>query len=238
MKRWNYVALIIVLSLIGNLVNAHALWIETAEKGRIGQQQKVRVYYGEYITGERDSVAKWYSDVKEFTLWVTGPDQKKVQLQLTPGVNYYEADFTPSAEGNYVLTISHEAKELGGTTKYHFLSSASVSVGNHVNATLAPSNILQLNTTQQESAKVNKQLSLKAYLNSTAAAGKTITVFSPSGWSRELISDANGTASFTPVWPGLYVVEVSDMDKTPGEHHGKAYTSTWKGATYSFTVAK
>ncbi len=30
---------------------AHALWIETAVKGKKGQEQEVKIYYGEYEEG-------------------------------------------------------------------------------------------------------------------------------------------------------------------------------------------
>jgi hypothetical protein len=237
MKRFNYLLLTLALCLISNLIFAHALWIETAENGKIGVQQTVKIYYGEYIAGERDSVSKWYSDVKDFTLWLTGPDLKKVKLKLTPGTNYYETNFTPSVNGTYVLTASHEAKDLGGTTKYHFLSSANVVIGNSSTAELQPINALQL-TKEQGTSKVNQQITLKSFLNNSPAAGKTVTVFSPSGWSREIVTDAKGNIGFVPLWPGQYVIEVTDTDKTPGEHFGKAYKSTWKGATYSIVVSK
>ncbi|WP_276089090.1 DUF4198 domain-containing protein [Pedobacter sp. JY14-1] len=236
MKKWNILMLTLVLSFISSGLFAHALWIETAATGKIGHAQTVKVFYGEYATGERDSIANWYSDVKAVTLWLTGPDQKKLELKLTPGANYYEASFTPAVNGAYTLTVSHEARELGGTTKYHFLSSAHVAVGKTIADAAQNDNVLKVHLDDATSVKLKKQVLLKAFLNSAAAAGKTVSVFSPSGWSKELTTDAGGVVSFIPVWAGRYVIEISDMDKTPGQHYGKDYKATWKGATYSFEV--
>lgn len=236
MNKLRLIFLSALLCLAGNQLFAHALWIETASTGKIGQAQTVKVFYGEYVSNERDSVAKWYSDVKEFTLWLVGPDQKKTQLSLSPGLNYFESKFTPEQNGAYTIMVSHEAKELGGTTKYHFLSSASITVGKSLPVLANNSNLLKLHIDDLSTVKLNKSLQLKAFLNEAAAAGKTISVFSPKGWSKELITDNNGVAEFTPLWAGRYVVEVSDTDKTPGQHYGKDYKSTWKGATYSFEV--
>ncbi|WP_214229155.1 DUF4198 domain-containing protein [Pedobacter sp. B4-66] len=236
MKKINTLLLTLLLSVTTTSIFAHALWIETASSGKVGQKQTIKVFYGEYVANERDSVAKWYSDVKDFTLWLIGPDQKKTQLALTPGVNQFESSFTPESNGAYTVMVSHEAKELGGTTKYHFLSSASISVGKIAAVSAQNANVLKLHIEDVLSAKVNKPLQLKAFLKDAAAKGKTVSVFSPNGWAKELTTDVNGVAEFTPLWAGRYVVEVTDLDKTAGQHNGKDYKATWKGATYSFEL--
>jgi hypothetical protein len=236
MKNIKTIVATLLLLLTSSATFAHALWIETASSGKLGHQHSVKVFYGEFVANDRDSVSKWYSDVKDVSLWLVGPDQKKVQLNFTPGTNFVETSFIPEQSGGYTLLISHEAKELGGATKYHFLSSATVSVGNTLPDIKNNSNVLALHSDDILSARVNKVLKLNANLKSAAASGKAITVFSSNGWSRELLADVNGTVNFTPLWKGRYVVEVSDTDKTPGQHHGKDYKSTWKGATYSFEV--
>ncbi|RZL20207.1 MAG: DUF4198 domain-containing protein [Pedobacter sp.] len=236
MKNIKIIIAALILCLTYSGAFAHALWIETSSSGKSGQKHTVKVFYGEFVTGERDSVAKWYSDVKDFSLWLVGPNHEKVQLNLTPGTNYLESSFVPDQDGGYTLLVSHEAKELGGATKYHFLSSATVSVGKTLPEIGDNTNALTVYTEDLLSAKKNKPLQLKALLKGAPAAGKAITVFSSNGWSKELLTDSNGSARFTPLWPGQYVVEVSDTDKTPGQHYGKDFKATWKGATYSFEI--
>lgn len=236
MEKISFAILVAIFMLATQSVFAHAIWIETPATGKIGQQQLVKVFYGEYADLGRDSVSTWYSDVREFSLWLVGPDQKKTQMRVTPGLNYVEGSFTPEQNGSYTVMVSHEAKELGGTTKYHFLSSALVSVGKAPFASQQNTNVLKLHLSEQNSLKVKNVIKMNAYFKDTAAGRKSVTVFSPTGWSKEFYTDKNGAFEFTPLWPGRYVVEITDMDKTPGKHHDKDYTGTWKGATYSLEV--
>ena len=236
MKRIFFAALSLLLSFGSSQLFAHALWIETSPSGKIGQQQTVRIFYGEYASNERDGIDKWYSDVKDCSLWLIGPDQKKTRLSFKEaGGNSFEATFAPDQNGAYVLEVSHEAKELAGTTKYHFLATASVAVGK-IAASAKSNNVLNLSMAGQPTFKVNTTIQLKAIINDSVAKGKTVSVFSPSGWSKEVPVSEKGTAEFVALWPGRYVVEVSDFDKTPGQQDGKEYKAVWKGATYSFVI--
>lgn len=218
---------------------AHALWIETKATGKIGANQEVKIFYGEYVTNERDSVSKWYSDVNDFSLWLTAPGKEKIKLATTPGTNFYSANFTPESDGVYVLTVVHEAKELGGTTKYEFSSLATVSVGKTtaVDAGVI-SNPLHASVIDAKFYKANAPIKIKAMLDGKALADKNVTVFSPEGWSKEYKTDKNGLIEFSPLWAGRYVIEVSDFQNVTGEHHGKKYTAIWQGATSSFEVVK
>ncbi|WP_367868468.1 DUF4198 domain-containing protein [Pedobacter sp. WC2423] len=235
MKKLTFLTLSILCCLITSKISAHALWIETGNTGKIGQPQTVKVYYGEYVANERENVSKWYSDVKDFTLWLVGPDQQRTQLKLTADSNSFTSSFTPDKNGAYNLEVSHEARELGGTTKYHFLASTHVNVGK-TSTVAANTNVLNLKPDNSAPVKVNQTIKLTASLNKEAAKAKTVTIFSPSGWSKETKTDENGHVQFTPVWPGRYVIEVAEFQKVKGEHQGKAYEAIWQGATYSFEV--
>lgn len=218
---------------------AHALWIETASSGKPGQEQQIKVYYGEYVTNEREEITKWFSDVKDFTLWLTAPGKEKIKLNTVAGTNFYSANFTPERDGQYVLTVSHEAKEVGGTTKYEFLSTAIVTVGKTAvidHATIPTS--LKVYTTETKAYKVNTPVQIKALSKGKPLANTAVSVFSPEGWGKEMTTDENGLISFKPIWPGRYVIEVAAREKTEGTHNGKAYTAAWQGATSSFEVSK
>jgi uncharacterized GH25 family protein len=216
---------------------AHALWIETKASGKVGEAQEVKLFYGEYAQNERDETSKWYSDVKELSIWLVGPDQKKVKLNTTLGANVATTSFTPAMDGQYTLLVSHPAKDLAGTTKYHFLTSTVVHVGKTaaVNGDLI-SNDLKIFPSSATAYKVNKPLKLKAVHNGTAKGAATVNVFSPSGWSQVLTTGKDGEIEFTPLWPGRYVVEVTDFKQGKGEQGGTAYEALWQGATHSFEV--
>ena len=97
---------------------AHALWIETPLNGKIGQAHQIKIYYGEYATQEKEVPSKWYSDVNQFSLWLIQPGKEKTKLEVKQTENGFSTSFTPTQEGQYALSVVHEAKELGGTTKY------------------------------------------------------------------------------------------------------------------------
>lgn len=239
MKNFKSILFTLLLIATTSQLFAHALWIETKSVGKIGASQEVKMFYGEYVANERDSVTKWYSDVKDFSLWLTAPGKEKIKLNTTPGTNFYSASFTPESDGVYVLTVVHEAKELGGTTKYEFSSLATVSVGkaNAIEAGLI-SNPLHASAVEAKFYKTNSPVKIKASLDGKALAAKNITVFSPEGWSKEYKTDENGMIEFSPLWAGRYVIEVSNYQEVGGEHHGKNYTAAWQGATSSFEVVK
>jgi uncharacterized GH25 family protein len=237
MKTMKSVLLAIALVLSVNAASAHALWIEVKTNGKIGQAEEVKIFYGEYASNERDEISKWYSDVKEFTLWLTTPGKEKIKLTTVAGSNFYTAKFTPEKEGLYVLTVSHDAKEIDGTTKYTFSSVATVAVGkaNTIDQSTIP-NTLQVAVNEAKIYKVNAPVNLKAVLNGKPLANKHVSVFTPEGWSKEFTTDATGSISFNPIWPGRYVLEVSNYEKTGGEHYGKKFEAAWQGATSSFEV--
>jgi hypothetical protein len=236
MKKLNILLLTLSLSFLTSHLFAHALWIETAAKGIIGKEQTVKIYYGEFDEGERDNVTKWYSDIKDFKLWLVGPDQKKIELKTKPGVNYYEATFTPRHNGTYTLAVSHHAKELGGNSRYQFLSTTNVVVGKPVANNITAVNQLQIQNATLGLAQLNQPLQLRLTLNKLHASDKKVAVFTPNGWTKELTTDSKGMFSFVPPFPGRYVIEISDLEKVAGEHYGKPYLETWNTATYSIEV--
>lgn len=239
MKNLKSLFLLIFFSIGTMQLYAHALWIETTSTGKKGQAQDVKIFYGEYASKELEETEKWYSDVKYFTLWLTVPGKEKVKLSTTAGANFYSASFTPENDGVYLLTVSHEAKDLGGTTKYEFSSVAAVAVGkiNAVNHLSIP-NSIKVAANEAKTYKANSPVQLKAILNGQPLANKPVSVFSPEGWSKEFTTDANGNISFIPIWPGRYVLELSNFEKTTGEHNGQSYTAAWQGSTSSFEVTK
>lgn len=56
----------------------------------------------------------------------------------------------------------------------------------------------------------------------------------PNGWTKEAVSDDNGTVTFDLPWKGMYVLEAHHTDKAGGERAGAAYASA--SHTTSLTV--
>lgn len=204
---------------------AHALYIDTKPVAQKGKPHEVKVYYGEYADGKPEELSHWYSDVKQFTLWLLTPDGKKVQLKTDSATDYFIASFTPEQEGAYQLVISHSAKDLGKTTMYQWNTHAIVTVGK--TGALQPGNALAFTLENDGSSKSVK---VTPTFNGQSCDKCEITIISPTGWTKEL-SLSGGSASFKPESKGKYLVEVTRMDKETGEHHGKTYDGIWRCAT-------
>ncbi|GAA4807850.1 hypothetical protein GCM10023231_41380 [Olivibacter ginsenosidimutans] len=129
---------------------------------------------------------------------------------------------------------------MNGTTQFEFLASATVSVGKP-EKTLEQAleqvelKVFPINATKW---KVNQPVSLKVIQKGASKADAYVSILSPKGWSQGLNTAADGTVSFVPAWPGLYVIEVTNYEKTPGEYKGNKYEAFWQGSTYSFEVGK
>jgi hypothetical protein len=228
--------LLAVLTL--NTVWAHNMWIETAAQGKVGKEHKVRVFLGGYGENERDSTTRWFANTKEVVLWLTEPDGSKKQLQTSAAADYMEAAFTPSQDGVYTVSFSHDLQEVYGTRLYQYHGVAQVQVGSSKtgSANLATTNNLN---TQIATAKpvVSKPLTLKVQFKGQHPEKSNIVICSPAGWVKELEPE-NGLVTFDPIWPGLYVGELNYREKAEGSVGEKKYTEINHIATYSFTITK
>ncbi|GAB3716898.1 hypothetical protein GCM10027592_58610 [Spirosoma flavus] len=237
MKRFS---LLILLTLLLNVadVYAHALWIQTNPIGKKGQKQTVTILYSE--PGESsEKLSDWYSDVKSFELWLIGPRGQKTQLSVNPAQDHFTAEFTPEQDGVYTLAVGHSAKDLGGATKYQFNATAAVTVGKAASASVAHPN--ELNVAVADAGKaygVGKPVLLAGIFNDKPSEKLRVSVHSPSGWSKEILTNASGAAEFTPVWPGRYYIEASKTEKTNGQQDGKSYQAIWRCATYVLDVVE
>src|SRR5690554_8190323 len=93
---------------------AHALYIETSSQGKAGQRQEVKVYYSEFADGTVEKVADWYSDVKEFQLWLVHPDGQKTALETTAQEDHFTANSFRKKKELIVLESRLPRKNLEG----------------------------------------------------------------------------------------------------------------------------
>jgi len=217
---------------------AHALWIETKATGTKGKAQEISVYFGEYSDNDITKADKWFSDLKDFTLVVISPSKKEIKLTAKALDNKYQAFFTPDEDGVYTIAMHHKVKDVYGTMVLDYNSSATVTVGNAAkgNEAIANTNIISLFSKDVLTAKQKTKVNVSALYEAKAAKEQKMKVIAPNGWEKELWSNENGEISFTPIWPGNYMVEFAYTEKSGGEHNGKKYDEIWKMATYLITV--
>lgn len=217
---------------------AHALWIETKATGTKGKAQEISVFFGEFSDNDITASAKWFSDLKDFSLVVISPSKKETKLTAAALENKYQAFFTPDEDGVYTVVMHHTVKDVYGTMKLDYNSSATVTVGNAAkgNDAAANTNIISVFSKEVTAAKQKTAININALYEGAAAKKQKIKVIAPNGWEKELWSDDKGEISFTPLWSGNYMVEFAYTEKAAGEHNGKKYNEIWKMATYLIAV--
>ncbi|MBF4463615.1 DUF4198 domain-containing protein [Flavobacterium sp. LC2016-12] len=217
---------------------AHALWIETKATGTKGKAQEISVYFGEFSDNDITKADKWFSDLKDFSLVLISPSKKETKLSAKALDNKYQAFFTPDEEGVYTIVMHHKVKDVYGTMVLDYNSSANVTVGNAAkgNEAVANTNVIGLFSKDVLTAKQNTKINVNALYEGKIAKEQKMKVIAPNGWEKELWSNENGEVSFTPIWPGNYMVEFAYTEKASGEHNGKKYDEIWKMATYLISV--
>jgi uncharacterized GH25 family protein len=223
----------LLLTCITLSANAHAIWIETNQKGILGKSQEVKIYYGEYAAGEFEETSKWYSDVNTFTLWLVSPDGSEKQLSYKAGDKFFIASFVPDKNGTYVLTVGHSAKQLDGTMMYQFNASANVIIGDKTPA--SPSAIANNDLYLQPEKSIDgKHGFVKAFYKGKPAVKISIAVSGPTGWTKTFQTDENGELKFEMLWAGTYALEGFYTAAEKGTHHDAPYEQIWRCATVRY----
>lgn len=219
---------------------AHALWIETVTSGKVGQAQEVKVFLGEYADGERDSTQNWFSNMRDFTLYVIAPDGKKEALQCTPNGNHFKATFTPKTAGTYVLSVDHTVQEVysGSKIRYYALGLVKVNGSAAGGGELVQKADYALVTKGDRKPKVNQAESVQLFYKQNRSSVSELTVQSPVGWTKKFKADENGAVTFQPYWAGKYMLEGTFTENASGTHEGKPFERIWHCVTYCLDVDK
>lgn len=217
---------------------AHALWIETKSTGTKGKAQEINVYFGEFSDNDITPAAKWFSDLKDFSLVAISPSKKEIKLSATMLDNKYQALFTPEEEGVYTIVMHHLVKDVYGTMKLDYNSSTTVSVGKSETGNVAEnnSNIITVFNSKATALKKDSPVTLTVRYKNEIAKSQKVKVIAPNGWEKELWSNDKGEVTFTPIWTGNYMAEFAITEKESGDHNGKKFDEVWQMATYLISV--
>jgi len=212
---------------------AHALWIETSSNGSLNKKHTVKVFYGEYAEQAIDPVDKWYSDVKDFDLYLISPSGTKTKLDKKSNIDHFESEFIPSENGTYTLSIVHGAKEPYETMRFEFSSVAFVTVGKgQATSTKAPFHLKPNNS----NPKVGNDLEISVLNDGLGQKETEVIIMGPEGWTKTVHSDENGKISFKPLAVGKYIIEASKTEDKAEEWDGKKIEKIWRGSTLAIQV--
>jgi uncharacterized GH25 family protein len=212
---------------------AHALWIETAATGKKGQAQEVKIFFGEYESGEPDSAAKWFSNLKDFKLVLTAPNGTTKVLTALPDVLFYKASFTPDQDGTYKLSIVHEVAAVYEKAKIEYYAFADVAVSTLKINTSFPAQAALTIRPDKHALKAGETAVHQVIYNKEPFASKKLTVVGPDKKAQPTETDAEGKFTFKPAIKGNYFLEAFTEDKTPGKLNGKDYDKIWHLVTYT-----
>lgn len=236
MKKTILVALVVMLTSVKSF--AHYLWIETNSVGKVGNEQAVKVYFGEYTHGLVEEVkGDAYAFVKDFTLWVVDGNGNKTEITVNPKDDAYVGYFTPKTKGIYTVVLDNNNINVIDYTKYdfgifktHYHAVAKVTVGNNHGETVADNNS---GITLKDISKNKEEVVLQVLFKNEPLVKGEVKVFVADQWTKTLKTDANGTVSFKLPWKTKYIVEVTNKEEVSGTFKGDKYEFIWHCVTYS-----
>lgn len=203
---------------------AHALWIHTDSQGQKGQSHAFTIYYADYHEGAVETIADWYSDVREFDLYLVSPSGTKTQLDYEAEKDFVKGSFVPEEEGIYRLEIGHSSKTEAGETLYQFNALAYVSIGSK---------------TKQANFKNSPDLVLlpgkskgvyQVQLEGKPLPESEVSILGPDSVSQTLSSDAKGEFAADFSSKGTYYVEASTYKEYP-QGHSSGLSGIWRCVT-------
>lgn len=205
---------------------AHGYWIEIIGSGKINTVVQVRLYFGEYVSGERLS-GTFLDRMKEIKVYI----QEK-EIAMKQSGDYWEGQFTPDKEGSYIISAINNEREVQDWTKHdlgvvrpiQYLKTV-YQVGT---ATSGITSSLFLDAVIKKEKENSYAISV--FKDGAAFSEAKITVTHPDG---EETFHTGNNISFTTPKSGLYVIDIDWIDKTPGQFKGKQYQSVRHKLDYS-----
>lgn len=216
---------------------SHYLWIETEQHGKLNQQQTIKVKYGEFAYGETEQVNnEAFLKVKNFELWLISPDGSKQELKAHANGDHYQAAFTPTKVGEYLIYLDNKVMDVVDSSQYNFgiykpqyHATAKISIGNsNVNSFQTNADGLEI----VELDKNGQQITLKVLFKNKPLSKNKVVFFFKDGWNKEAETNESGEITLNLPWSTSYTVEVTYIDKSPGTFNQVPYEFIWNCATY------
>ncbi|MFO0705963.1 MAG: DUF4198 domain-containing protein [Nitrospira sp.] len=235
---------------------AHFMWIETSGPAAPGKEYPLTVYFGEYAEFLREEAGGRLDTLDGVVLRVMDPQRKQHDIPLTKEQNRFAGLLPSCLPGRYAVTAYQRQASVQDLTKHdmgvvkpmfyartEFVCYADGRVGERqpspqpeLELEILPlSHGLDLAHTMLAS-RVGGEVVVQVLYKGQPLASRQVLVHSPIGWDKELHTDAQGIAAFSPVWAGRYVVEVEYQEKTPGQYKDRPYEAVRHRATLAVPV--
>ncbi|WP_057939409.1 hypothetical protein [Algoriphagus resistens] len=226
-QNLKFLYLTIMFFMIVAGVQAHALWIHTSSKAKKGEEHPYRIYYADYHENAIEPVANWYSDVKEFELWLISPSGKKTKLEPTATDEYFRGAFVPEEDGEYRLEISHTADPGESKTAYQFNAYAQIWVGKGKSKANVENDLALI--------KGQKSSEYEVLFKGNPLPDGELLVLGPDAKTQELKTGKNGKTGIDLSETGIYFAEATHTEKLP-ENDPSGLKAIWRCATQAIEV--
>ncbi|MFT3981654.1 MAG: hypothetical protein QM687_14360 [Ferruginibacter sp.] len=204
---------------------AHTYWFVTEGSHKVNEPVQVKIYFGEYVTGELMS-GKSLDKMKDIKVWVRLAGSPDMAIVMTQDTGYWKGSFTPLKEGTYEIIGINDTREVQDWTKHGFGIVRPVQYLKQLYqvgaGATAQSSAAFLDITV---AKEHKDYVLQVFKNGKPAGKTKFFISQPDGEEVPVETDETGKAIYKPVAAGLYIVGIEWVDKTPGQFLGKDYAS-------------
>ena len=240
----------------GSQASAHFMWIETDATAHPGSAQSIRLYFGEYQEFLREEAGGRLDTMDGVILRVLDPKRAQTDIVLTKKGNHFEGTLPSCVPGRYAVMAEQRDASVQDLTKYdmgvvkpmfharaQFLCFEEGRVGEREPDTAGHQELDVIPLTKGLNLAKGAltygpggEIVVKVVFKGAPFASKRLLVHAPIGWDKELHTDSQGIASFTPPWPGRYVFEAEHQEKTAGEFRGKAFEGVRHRGTLALEV--
>jgi len=229
MKR---LALFFICSLLGILTTkADSLWIEAEGAGQVGKAQIIKVIFGSYNQYRLQKVdTDDFKYAKDFTCWAISPSGKHIALEFAPKTTSYEATFTPTEKGIYVLLLENKQRKVEdwrnsgtkiGIAKQHYYSRTTIKIGD--SEEVAKDAVTDLSIVKFPENQAGPDVTLQVLLHGKPVPHAILFVRHPEMPEQKFTTDEDGKISFHAPKPGRYFGLVTLKFETPGTFRGVHY---------------
>lgn len=241
----------LLFTLVFTTIFAHGIWVEVINKGRVGTEATVHLYFGEINRGLKEEGLKYYEGdmFKDFKV-LTKPQGSSQTEELTPKASEISlaATFTPKVAGIHQIVAFNEESPVRDLSKH----GRGIVKGNVYLRTIFEAT----ERGKQQEGKIDLSPMMKYdivpfpakngfgdydshtsfwrnsekvygtfYIDLKPAADKEIKVVSPDGWSVIRKTNDKGEFNFTPYKEGKYQAVYQSSEKKKGTFKGTDYDS-------------
>ncbi|HBP89758.1 MAG TPA: DUF4198 domain-containing protein [Nitrospirales bacterium] len=254
----SFTALILEAFLWAPYVSAHFVWLETPSALGPNQPAIVKAYFGEYHESLKETTGGRLDERAGLASWLVEPNGTRRSLDVIQKNRFFQIPVKPSSHGTYQLIAMDQDEPVRDGTPYPsigmlykpmFYARAQFSIfttnpaSDHENpiTSMLPLDIIPTPSHHQPSKgpfapMVNEEMRLQVFFKGRPLAKAKPTAYAPNGWSKELETNDSGVTQFTPLWPGLYVIDFVNLEKIPGEFQKQPYEAIRHRSTLSIHV--